>query len=177
MGTLYKSVKETNDSESVPYRLKRDQPLLATKSFLSGGDSSFVRNSENNSNSTSTKIYSSIIFDKQSTLISEENYSFLPDINSTNREKSPSMNQFKITEEKSLSSIQNDNEIENDINIITSKIYKFPLPSNKSKVNKSAKKSGSSSKSSDKKEITTATLLPNTTVLFLILRNSPMIIF
>jgi len=73
------------------------------------------------------------------------------------------MNLFKSNEDLSLSNIPNEKTIindDNEINTITTKFYKLPLPSSKPKTNKPTSKKVSRSKSLEKKE--TITLLPNT---------------
>jgi hypothetical protein len=86
------------------------------------------------------------------------------------------MNFFKPMEDKPLSPIQSEcgfidgnNEIQNEITTITTKLYKLPLPSIKPKMSKSLSKRRSRSKSLEKKPVIpskekTITSLPDTSV-------------
>jgi hypothetical protein len=72
------------------------------------------------------------------------------------------MNLFKTIEEKPLSPRQIKSTIihaDNEINRLTTKFYKLPLPSNKLKLNKSSSKKGSRSKFLEKKPLISPTLL------------------
>ena len=129
---------------------------------------------------TPIKPSSPIVSDKQSSFIKEDNF-YLPQIISP-REKTSSANMFKYIEETSLSPIPSEstiisenNEVQKEINTITTKMYKLPLPSNKLKINKPftkrgsrltliEKKPGIPPTSIEKKEKTTTTSQPDTSL-------------
>jgi hypothetical protein len=72
------------------------------------------------------------------------------------------MNSFKSVIEKPLSPIRSESAMiddDNEIDTITTKIYKLPLPTNKPKTNKSISKKGSQSKSLEKKSMISSTFL------------------
>ncbi|CAF0829723.1 unnamed protein product [Rotaria sp. Silwood1] len=178
--------QETNDSNHVLYDSKCDEVLLATKDFVTIHNPLSHIHSENNSKSSASSIRSNSSFatnassptisDKQSSFIKEDSHICLPQILSSD-EKASLMTELKLIEKKPLPPIQNnntvinnDNEIKHKINTITTKIYRFPLPSNKPKTKKQISKQELLKPLEKKTAIATfverkeTTSLPNTSV-------------
>lgn len=186
---LYTFRNEFYDSDYFMNDFRYDQTLLSTKDYVTLYDVSSYTNSRTqrrnssasltrSNTSTAIHISSPITTDKQSYIINEESQHCLPQTIALN-EESPLMDQPKIIKEKrssvtSSNTVLNsdDHDLEDRINKITTKIYKFPLPSNKPKSSKSISKSDLlkpvekssrlSTRSADKKE--TSMISPNTFV-------------
>ncbi|CAF2376408.1 unnamed protein product [Rotaria sp. Silwood2] len=178
--------QETNDSNYALYGSKCNEALLATKDLVTIRNPSSYASNENNRKSSASSIRSNSSFatnassatisDKQTSFIKEESPLSFPYIVSS-EEKTPPMNELKLIKEKLLPPIESNNmvtndnnEIEHKINTITTKIYRFPLPSNKPKIIKPISKQDLLKPLEKKSSIGTfvekkeTTSLPNTSI-------------
>jgi hypothetical protein len=145
--------QETDDSELPFSRRKRNQSSITTPHFVTVRNLSSLANLENNIPS-STKPSSTFVSDKQ------EDQSFLPPLCS----HTSSMNSFKSFEDKSLETIKSEHTVTNDddkneINSLTTKMYRLPLPSSRPKTTKSILKTRSRSKSLERKAMIPSRLI------------------
>lgn len=164
---------EMIDSDSVLCCSKCDQAFLAAK-ISTGTQNSLLGSSiENHSISrtpsnpssvvASTEEFLPIISDQQISIRKDSRPS-LPTIISTHEESLP-MNRLPLTKDNLLQSSEtintnasNEKKIENDVQIITTKVYKLPLPSNKPKLIKSVPKQRLCAKSSENQLLVPTTL-------------------
>ncbi|CAF2095828.1 unnamed protein product [Rotaria magnacalcarata] len=150
---IQKRQNEIYDSDYILNDGQCDQTLLSTKDFVTFRDSSLVTNSgthcrsrtssSRSNSSTPIQVSSPIIPDKQTLHIDKESQFSSPQIILSNEKLIPRMDQSKYTEEKPSSLIDRNNSLSNDDDVelqekikkITTKMYRFPLPSNKPKTN------------------------------------------